>query len=453
MSKMNKLPVCKGHWLWKNFFEVAKNPLEFAEEKRKILGDSFYIDIPGSEKTIMTANPHLIKQVIQGNPKNYMRPKRMKQLGLLVGQGIPSIDGEQWKKQRKILQPAFHKKNLAELFESILAAVQQHLEEMQAKEGQVANINFEMADITSKIILKIFFSRNQLEEFSEVIRIIQEGQSLVSKRAVNPFMILWTNINGEIRKYKKHKKVLDRIILDIIMARKNVETPPSDLLQALLDARFEDTGEPMPFSLIKDEFISIFFAGHDTSANTLTVALYLLVKHPETMQKLRHEVDQVLGNDRMPSLDDLRRMPYTRQVVNEVMRMHPAVWMVPRQSVRSDEWNGYSIEANTNVMCDIYGMHRHPDFWEEPDVFNPDRFANNGQSKFNANEAYLPFGAGSHMCIGMNLAMMEIQLILPLLVREFDFELVDDRPIEKLPLISLVVHNIIKMKLHARKKG
>jgi cytochrome P450 len=212
-----------------------------------------------------------------------------------------------------------------------------------------------------------------------------------------------------------------------------------------MDARYEDTGEAMPPNLLKDELITIFSAGHETSANALAWTLYLLAKHPDIAQKVKAEAEEVLQG-RMPAFDDLRKLTYARQVIEEGMRLYPPAWGIGRYALEDDQWQDYHIEKGTVMACEIYGLHHHPDLWENPEVFDPERFSPE-QVKARPSHHYLPFGAGPRMCIGNHFAMMEMQLLLPLLVRSFNFELLENQSIEMEPLITLRPKNGIQMRL------
>ncbi len=218
-----------------------------------------------------------------------------------------------------------------------------------------------------------------------------------------------------------------------------------DLLTMLLEARDEDTGEGMSDRQLRDEAITIFAAGHETSANAMSWTLYLLAKHPEVMERLRLEVAEVLG-DRPPTFADLRRLQYTRQVIEEGMRMYPPAWAVGREAIDADEIAGQYIPRKSIIFISIYALHHHPDLWENPEIFNPDRFSAE-QSKERSRWHYLPFGAGPRMCIGNNFAMMEMQIVLAMITQKFRLKLTDDQAVEMEALITLKPRNGVWMEV------
>ena len=438
------IPVYQGHWLFKSAFQIQKNPVLFFEEKRKMLGDTFYAAYPGG-KVLISAHPGLIKHVLQTNHKNYPKDRGYDQLALMLGQGLVTSKGSMWKKQRKIAQPTFHKRNLENLFLSMTDIASQYLKELTQKKGQIVDISQEMMAVTARIAMKALFSSDIEGNLKEIYHAISYAQEFVAKRAINPLIIPWTRINGSLRKFHRHRDVMDGLINNLIETRQQETSAKSDFLQMLLEARYEDTGEPMPLDLLRDELVTIFSAGHETSANGLAWTLYLLSQHPNIVQRLKEEIQQVLGN-RLPSFADLKQMPYTRQVIEEGMRLYPPVWGVGRYAKAADQWGEHHIAANTIVICQIFSLHRHPDLWQDPDTFDPDRFEVE-KTKARPSTHYLPFGAGPRMCIGNHFAMMEMQLLLPLLVRHFDFELIKDHQVILEPMITLRPKNGIMMRI------
>lgn len=444
-TTIQEIPTYEGHWLFKSALELQKNALLFFEEKRQIFGDTFYVTVPGINKVLMTANPDLIKQVLQTNQKNYPKDQTYKQLGLMLGQGLITSKGELWKKQRKIAQPTFHKKNLENLFEVMTGVVQQYLNDLSQKEGQVVDMGQEMMEVTAKIAMQSLFSAHLEGDLKEIYRIISFAQEFVVKRVMNPLNIPLNYVDGSLRKFNREHEKMSDLILQLIAKRQKDSKHYPDFLQMLMDARYEDTGEPMPPNLLRDELITIFSAGHETSANALAWTLYLLAKHPTIAKKVKTEAEEVLQG-RMPAFEDLRKLTYARQVIEEGMRLYPPAWGIGRYALKDDHWQDYHIEKGTIMACEIYGLHHHPDLWENPEVFDPERFSPE-QVKARPSHHYLPFGAGPRMCIGNHFAMMEMQLLLPLLVRSFNFELLENQSIEMEPLITLRPKNGIQMRL------
>ena len=212
----------------------------------------------------------------------------------------------------------------------------------------------------------------------------------------------------------------------------------------LLDVRYEDTGEPMTDRQLLDESKIIFVAGHETTANALAWTWYLLSRHPEVVVRIREELERVTGGNN-PGFDDLHRLEYTASVIEESMRLYPPAWITDRQANEADEVGDLKIPKDAIVVPFIYGVHRSERLWEDPEAFNPDRFAKEEKSRMPA-YSYMPFGGGPRLCIGNSFAMMEMQMILATILRRFDIELVPDQTIEAQPLVTLRPRYGIRMR-------
>ena len=443
------IPKYRGHWFLKSTLDLMKGPLKFYERTSKALQtDTFYADVI-TGKTIFTANPDLIKYVLQTNQKNYPKDKGYDQLGLLLGKGLVTSRGELWRKQRRIAQPAFYKKSLQSLFEAMREVTDQYLSELKGKEGKVVDISQEMMSVTARIAMKSLFGADMKGDLLEIYNCISYAQAYTTGRIFNPLSIPFTYVNGKHRKFRKHKRVLDDLLGGLITERRKSEVEHHDFLQMLLDARYEDTGEPMEHRQLLDELVTIFSAGHETSANGMAFILYQLAQSPEVVEKLRAEADSIIGEN-MPNFEDISELGYTKQVIEEGMRLFPPVWTVGRYAKETDEWNGHRIEKNMVVVNNIYNLHRHPDLWENPERFDPSRFTPE-KVKARPRTHYLPFGAGPRMCIGNHFAMMEMTLLLPLLIRDFNFQLNDPNSLELEPLITLRPKNGIRMRIATTK--
>ena len=438
------IPIYKGHWLWKSTFELMKDPIQFYKERMAAEGDTFYVSFPGA-KILMTGDPELIKHLLQTNHKNYEKDSGYDQLALFLGRGLVTSRGDFWRKQRRIAQPAFYKSTLLELYKSMQEVTADLIKELDTKRGQAIDMSQVMMAVTAKVAMKTLFSKDLEGDLSGIYESISYAQEYVMGRFFNPLSIPLTYINGKNRRFKKHKAYIDTLIDGLIEERiASKETYP-DLLQMLLDARYEDTGEPMPRRLLIDELVTIFSAGHETSSNGLTWTLYLLSQHPDILAKLKQEINSVIGEG-MPAFEDLRQLTYTKQVLEESMRLFPPVWAVGRYAKEEDTWQGQTIKKNTVTASLIYLLHHNPKIWEDPETFNPDRFTPE-RVKARPKHHYQPFLSGPRMCIGNHFAMMEMQLILPMLLKNFDFELVKNQRIELEPLVTLRPKYGMKMKV------
>ena len=443
----SKIPLYRGgHWLWKSTFDMLRSPLGFfADTTQKFNADTYFAEFV-TGKALLTANPDLLKYVLQTNQKNFPKDKGYDQLALILGKGLVTSRGELWRKQRRIAQPAFYKKSLVNLYDSMKMVAADYLAGLREKDGQVVDISREMMTVTARVVMKSLFSADMKGGLVDIYNCISYAQEYTSGRIFNPLSIPFTYINGKHLKFRRHKRRLDNLLNSLVEERKASSEKQHDFLQMLLDARYEDTGEPMSQRQLLDELVTIFSAGHETSANGLTFILYQLSQSPEVVERLRAEINKVLGEDGWPDYEDIGKLTYTRMVIEEGMRLYPPVWTIGRYARDDDEWQGNTIAKNTVVIFYIYNLHRHPDLWENPEVFDPGRFAPQ-QIRSRPKMHYLPFGAGPRMCIGNHFAMVEMILLLSTLIREFDFTLADTKPLELQPLITLRSKNGIKMKL------
>ena len=237
------------------------------------------------------------------------------------------------------------------------------------------------------------------------------------------------------RRFMDAMNVLDEVVLDMIRERRRAGLARDDLLQMLMDTRDADTGEGMSDDQLRDEVMTIFLAGHETTANALSWSLYLLGRSPEVARKLRAEVRHVLG-DRPATFDDVPALRYTRQVLDEAMRLYPPAWMIARSPVEDTELGGYFLPARSLLLTSPWVVHRHPDFWTDPEGFDPERFAPEARREQHRFQ-YFPFGGGPRLCIGNNFATMEAQLILATLTQRWHLELVPGHPVIPEPLVTL----------------
>lgn len=442
MSK--SIPEVHGHWLMKSTLEFVKGPLKYASKNFKEHGDTFLGVFPIG-KALMTSNPGLIKYVLQGNQKNYTKDRAYDELALLLGKGLVTSRKEFWRKQRKIAQPAFYKKSLDLLFVNMRDLVENFVEDLSAKSGQTVDISQEMMAVTARVAMKTLFTAEMEGDLLEVYECMSVAQRYVADRTFNPLGKPFAYINGKHRRFVKKKEILNRLLNDLIEKRQQSDQKENDFLQMLMDARYEDTGEAMSQQQLLDELVTIFSAGHETSANGLAWTLYSLSQHPEIVNKVKAEIAEILG-DRSLELADMKNLVYLKQVIEEGMRLYPPVWSVGRQAIEDDEWEGHTIKKDSIIGIYFYHLHRHPDLWEDPDTFNPDRFSAESV-KARPNAHYLPFGAGPRMCIGNYFAMMEMQLIMVELLRKVDFSLVPNQQIELEPLVTLRPKYGIKMQI------
>lgn len=447
------LPTIPLQVTLKHSLQLAKNPIPIFRKFTEQYGPTFIMKAGNTLPTIFTVEPAIIQHILQKNHRNYEKSKlQTETLGQFTGKDLLTSTGNYWLKQRRLIQPGFHRKKLAVLTEVMNEVVDKFVIDFdkKAEKEDVFDITDDMLNIAFDMVAQSLFGSdvppNFLSSFSENITTLQET---FAKLLREPYLKWWFHLNGRIRNTHNKAKASTDLFLGIIRKRKASKVEKEDLLDMLLKARYEDTGEGMNDHQLAREAQILFNAGHETTANALSWLFYLLSQHPTVVQKLRTELDSVLGN-RKPTFSDIPNLVYSRAVIEEVMRLYPPAWLTDRVALADDEVQGYKIPKGTIIMALIYGVHHAEANWESPDDFKPERFLKDNKKKHTP-FAYLPFGGGPRQCIGNNFAMMEMQLILTAMVRRFDFELGENQKIEMLPLLTLRPKYGIKMKLKFRK--
>ncbi len=425
------------HWLFGSGYLLREKAHEVLPELIKKYGEIFSLSLPFT-RLVIAAKPEYAKYVLVDNNKNYHKSLAYDMLKLLLGNGLLTSEGEFWKKQRRLAQPAFHKQKLADLTAMMVRKAQQEVDSLKPKlqSGEYFDVAPQMTNLTLEIISEAIFSNG-----------VDDKADLISRQITLLNQYATDKLNAPIRlpalfptpanvKELKAIKILDKIIFDIIDKRRKEGISKSDLLSMLLDAKDEETGEAMNNRQLRDEVMTIFIAGNETTANAMAWTLYLLSQNPEAEEKMIHEIDTKLDAGVELDFNSVMGFQYVRQVIDESMRLFPPAWIVGRRNTEEDEIGGYRIRKGTNVLMPIWYLHRSEKYWDEPLKFKPERFA--PEKKNNIDRyVYFPFGGGPRLCIGNNFAIMEMQIILIKLYRNYKFRLQENFVVEPEPLITL----------------
>jgi cytochrome P450 len=396
---------------------------------------------------LLVTNPDYVKYILQDNYKNYIRGRSVETGRVLLGNGLPLIDGDFWLRERRILQPAFHRERLGKLANVVTNVIDVFLQDWEAKAGtnQPLDLDDEMMRLTLTIIIKSMFSA----EIDDKIQSLSQAFNVASKFMLWRSQQMWAPpLSFPFRRnveYNRALKVLNDTIYPLVANRR--KNPKDDLLGMMLEMRDADTDEGMSDQQARDEVVTIFFAGHETTAATLSWAFYLLSQHPEVEDRMRAEGKIVL-NGRQPAFADLPKFVYLQQVINEVLRLYPAAYLFAREAVVDDLLDGYSIPANTLIFISPFVTHHDSKYWPDPERFDPDRFTPE-QVTSRPRHVYYPFGEGPHLCLGNNFALMEMQLILAMTLQRFRLRLVPNHPIAFKPEATLRPRYGMKMTIDA----
>ena len=396
-------------------------------------------------------SPSLVKQVLQDNRENYPLGSVYEKLRPIFGNSVSMSEGKEWAAQRRLLQPAFAHGRLAG-FAGIMAAEATGMARAW-REGGAARSGLEMTremmKLTLSIVVRAMFSSGVKDDLvgriGDATAVLNEDMNRRFYSLVDIPLFIPTPRN---LRFRRALGALEELVYGLIRGRRQDPEPPPDLLSMLLEARYEDTGEGMTERQVRDEIMTIFGAGHETTASVLAWLWFSLSSRPQVEALLHAEVDRVLGG-REPGLADIPALPYTRMVIEETMRLYPPAWSFLRTARADDRMGDYRVRAGSLIFLCPYTMHRDARFWADPEVFDPGRFAPERQADL-PRFAYFPFGGGPRGCIGQNFAMMEMVLVVAALARRFRFRLAPGHPVELEPLVTLRARHGIRMTLEER---
>lgn len=431
---MNKksIPTVSSFRFVQNALRILKNPLPFHHENFEKHGDTFRLHLGFGKYVYFSRDAGLAQYVLQKNQKNYTKSKiQTKNLAKYVGKGLLTSEGKHWKKQRKLIQPAFHKKQLAQLIGTLEEAISTELNRVTTEAP--LDIFPLFNDLAFKTVVKSLFSNAVSDEkITKLQHITEAAQRMLVKELRQPYLLWWFHISGKLKKNLDGTLEAREILRELIQTRRESGQRQDDLLDMLLDAEYED-GSKMSEKQLIDEILILFTAGHETTSNALTFCCELLARHPEAQEKIISEV-QKARNTSETLIEFIQTCPYTKQVIEETMRLYPPAYFIDRLNIESDTFKEMEIPKGTNLLFSIFEIHRNLNLWESPEAFRPERFAEGNSLSYSAN--YYPFGAGPRMCIGNNFAMFEMILAIAMLMERFKIK-PKETSIQILPLITL----------------
>ncbi len=418
--------------VFKNRNRILKNPLPFHNENFEKFGDTFMVNIGLGSKVVFTRNAESIRYILQKNHKNYHKSSlQTKDLAKYIGHGLLTANGDFWRVHRRMVQPAFHKKKLEGLLQIMYDSIVTELQRIEhSKENDIFPL---MGDLAFQVVAQSLFSADNLRNRMRKLQdITTTNQKMLIKEMRQPYLKWWFQLSGDIGRHLEFSKDAQRLLNGIIQERIDSKEEKDDLLDMLLKARYED-GTAMSRKQLIDEVLILFTAGHETTANALSFTLFLLSKHPEIQEKLFQEVKTV-DFENTDLMQALGRLQYTKQCIEEAMRLYPPVYVIDRVSLGKDNVGGYDFKKRTIWLMSIYELHRHADLWEKPNKFLPERF--DPENKKDYSGYYFPFGAGPRMCVGNSFAMYEMIIVIATLVKKYKLSSSAEN-ITLNPLISL----------------
>jgi cytochrome P450 len=445
-------PVPPGLSRWSTLSllpKLARNRLAVMESVAGTHGDA--VTLPLGPRTLYFFNhPEHAKHVLADNSGNYHKGIGLIQAKRALGNGLLTSEGALWHEQRRTIQPAFAAKRIAGQADAVVDEAERLVERLATFENRgPVDIRQEMTTLTLGVLGRTLLDAD-LGAFGSVGRSFEAVQD----QAMFEMMSLgvlpqWLPLPRQLRFHRARAElqaIVDRMVAD------RIERPRGtgdDVVSRLIGSMSRDAEPSVRQRRMRDELITLLLAGHETTASALSWTLHLTDEHPEVWERLHAEAVAVLG-DRRPVFEDLRRLEYTSMVLNEVLRLYPPVWLLPRRALAEDTVGGYRVPAGGDVLICPYTLHRHPAFWPRPGQFDPDRFSP-ARTADRPRYAYLPFGAGPRFCVGNSLGLLEATLVVATLARRLRLRKVPGRPVRPEPMLTLRVHGALPMTVHSRR--
>jgi cytochrome P450 len=427
---------------------LRREPLPMFQHLFEQYGDMVHMSL-SPERYNVLFHPRAAEHVLAHNHKNYRKGIINAQFRVLDGEGLVVSEGSFWARQRRLAQPAFHRERLAQLG-GVMAKVAGETADRwrsYAQEGRLFDIEPEMMRLTLRVAGLTLFSVDTSGDADTVRPAVDVARTYIGFRMNNPYLPHAFPTPQRLQ-FARAKATLDRLVYGIIRERRRTREDPGDLLSMFLAARDEETGEGMSDRQLRDEVMTMLMAGHESSAVALTWVWRLLAEHPQAQQKLHAELDKVLAG-RDATVEDLPRLPYTRMVIDEALRLYPPAWGLARQAIGEDEIEGYRIHRGSMVVMVQYVAHRHPGVWDDPEAFRPERFAP-GLGEDRPRFAAFPFGVGPRRCIGLHFSMMEMQLAVATLAQRYRMTMAPGQTLKLEALLSLRPIGGVKVTLEER---
>jgi cytochrome P450 len=436
----------KGHWLTGCLRDFREDRLGFLAESARIAPIvTFRL---GHRRVYLLSHPDFIRDMLVAKHRHLTRdPLVRKILEKTLGVGLLTSEGEAWKRHRRMISPALHLRQVRG-YADIMARHAFALTE-RWHDGQEADVEQEMDGLTLSIVTEALFRVDSTARTATVAATVPALQAIATRQFDRLLQIPDWLPTPEHRRQRALSDTLGRIVSEAIDQRRASGADGDDLLTMLVNMTDAETGARLSDEEIRAEVLTLYLAGYDTTALTLTYVWYHMARQPEIAARFQAEIDAVLGA-RPPGFDDLENLPYTRMVFKEALRLYPAAYLLMRAAAEPLEIGGHRIPENSVLMTSPYAMHRHPELWENPERFDPERFAENAERRWHTFK-YFPFGGGPHICIGNQFALVEGPLILASIGQRYRFELPHpDQPLELEPRITLGPKGGMPLRLHRR---
>jgi cytochrome P450 len=441
LARASQPPTLPAGILGGHFLKFRRQPTEFLTAAAA-LGDVSRFRL-GNQPMFFVNHPDLIRDVLVTNAQKFHKGRALQRMKRVLGQGLLTSEGEFHLRQRRLVQPAFHRQRIA----GYAALMAEYGERVSGewREGETRDIAEEMMRLTLYIVAKTLFGANVEDEADEI------GAAMTTLiGAFNYLLLPFSELLEKLplpiaKRFQRAKETIDRVIYKIIARRRASGEDRGDLLSMLLLAQDETDGGRMTDEQVRDECLTLFLAGHETTANALTWTWYLLAQHPEIERKFHEEVDRVLPAKRLPTFEDYANLKFTEAVLAEAMRLYPPAWAIGRLAIENHALNNFEILKGALVLMSPFVAQRDRRFWEEPESFMPERWENVSIKEAGQKFVYFPFGGGVRRCIGEQFAWTEGVLLLATIGRKWRLKLAANQKIALNPLVTLRAKYGMKM--------
>ncbi len=446
ISQNNLPPTVKPDWIGGHFLQFRSNPLEFLSELAT-LGDITCFKM-GKQPAYFLNHPELVRDLLVVNAHKFVKGRALQRAKSLLGEGLLTSEGENHLRQRRMIQPAFHRERIKSYAETMTGYAAQMADEW--KDGEVRDVDREMMRLTLQIVGKTLFSANVADEADEI------GAAMTILIDLFNYLLLpFSEVLEKLpiphaRRFRRAKEKLNSVIYEIINERRKSGEQKDDLLSMLLTAQDEDDGAGMTDRQVRDECLTLFLAGHETTANALTWTFYCLSQNAESEAKLHEELNRVLPNGKIPTVEDLPHLKYTENILAESMRLFPPAWATGRLATEEHEIGNYTIPKGALVLVSMYVLQRDKRFWTDAEIFKPERWETQSVKEAGQKFVYFPFGAGVRRCVGEQFAWMEGVLLLATLAGKWKLNLMPEQKIGMQAIMTLRPKFGMKMRIEKR---
>lgn len=413
-------PKTHDHPILGSLPAFRRDLMGFIHRKRQLHGDIFRIDSRFFNAVAIT-DAAAAQHILQTNHRAYGKSRGYRVMAEFLGEGLLTSEGAYWMRQRRIAQPAFHRQQVQQLAQEMQAVARKWLVRWEdlSRAGMAVDMAEEMSALTMEIAARTLFSADVGNKMAEISQAVLALNQLAIDIIRKPMLRLRKRyFPWSLKRFQRAATTIDSIVYELISSRRTAGSHSGDLLDLLMNATDEETGERMTDRQIRDEVVTLFLAGHETSANALAWTWWLLSQHPECAQRLRDEIATALPTPDWQA-GQIAQLAYTRALIHESLRLYPPGWVIGRRTLQDDTIGGYEIPAGTNLLINVFEIQRHERYWQQPTAFQPARFLPGGEAESVEKFAWFPFGGGPRLCIGQQFALYEIAIVLATLARDF----------------------------------